>query len=103
MGDPINQVPGHPIPSGWIGMPALPADHSGKSLPSSSHRHPNQHCPRFQVFGVYDGDDDHFVIAVQEFDEQERAERVARKLMNRCGYSGGMATAAPIMLMLAMV
>jgi hypothetical protein len=51
MGDPINQVPGHPIPSGWIGMPALPADHSGKSLPSSSHRHPNQHCPRFQVFG----------------------------------------------------
>jgi hypothetical protein len=26
------------------------------------------------VFGVYDGDDDRFVFAVQEFDEQEKAE-----------------------------
>ena len=33
MGDPINQVPGHPIPSGWIGMLALSADRSGKSGP----------------------------------------------------------------------
>ena len=33
MGDPINQVPGHPIPSGWIGMLALSADRSGKSDP----------------------------------------------------------------------
>jgi hypothetical protein len=28
-----------------------------------------------QVFGVYGGDDDRFTFAVQEFDEQERAER----------------------------
>ena len=42
-----------------------------------------QDCPRFQVFGVYDGDDDRFVFAVQEFDEQERAERVARRMMEK--------------------
>ena len=24
--------------------------------------HPNQHCPRFQVFGVCDGDDDRFTF-----------------------------------------
>ena len=47
--------------------------------------HPNQFCPRFQVFGVYDGDDDRFVFAVQEFDEQERAERVARRMMEDHG------------------
>lgn len=27
--------------------------------------HPNQHCARFQVFGVYDGSDDRFVFAVK--------------------------------------
>lgn len=43
--------------------------------------HPNQFCPQFQAFGLYDGDDDRFVFAVQKFDEQERAERVAHKLM----------------------
>ncbi len=43
--------------------------------------HPNERCPRFQVFGIYDGDDDRFTFAVQEFDDQEKAERVARKLM----------------------
>jgi hypothetical protein len=35
------------------------------------------------VFEVYDGDDDRFVFAVQKFDEQDRAERVARKLMEK--------------------
>ena len=43
--------------------------------------HPDQHCPRFQVFGVYDGPDDRFTFAVHEFEDQDRAERVARKLM----------------------
>lgn len=47
--------------------------------------HPNHHCSRFQVFGVYDGDDDRFTFAVQEFDEQEKAERVARTLMEDHG------------------
>ena len=43
--------------------------------------HPNQHCPRFQVFGVYDGPDDRFTFAAQESDNREKAERVAHKLM----------------------
>jgi|WetSurMetagenome_2_1015567.scaffolds.fasta_scaffold774763_2 hypothetical protein len=47
--------------------------------------HPNQHCPRFQVFGVYDGHDDRFTFAVQEFDERKKAEQVARKLMEDHG------------------
>jgi hypothetical protein len=32
---------------------------------------------------AFDGDDDRFVFAVQKFDEQDRAERVARKLMEK--------------------
>jgi hypothetical protein len=47
--------------------------------------HPNQHCSRFQVFGVRDGDDDGFVFAVQEFDEREQAEGVARRMMEKHG------------------
>ena len=45
--------------------------------------HPNKQCPRFQVFGVYDGPDDRFTFAIQEFDEQDRAERVARTMMEK--------------------
>ncbi len=45
--------------------------------------HPSKQCPRFQVFGVYQGQDDHFTFAVQEFDEQNRAERVARRMMEQ--------------------
>ncbi len=45
--------------------------------------HPNEHCPRFQVFGVYDGEDDRFTFAVQEFDDQQRAERIAHRLMEQ--------------------
>lgn len=47
--------------------------------------HPNQHCPRFQVFGFYDGDDDRFTFAVREFDDRDRAERAARKMMEQHG------------------
>lgn len=43
--------------------------------------HPNQGCPRFQVFGVYDGPDDRFTFAAQEFDDRERAEWIAKRLM----------------------
>ena len=41
MGDPINQVPGHPTSFSWIGMLAPPADYSGKfafPLPHSFQR-----------------------------------------------------------------
>ena len=43
--------------------------------------HPNQHCPRFQVFGVYDGEDDRFVFDVREFQEPEKAERWASRMV----------------------
>jgi hypothetical protein len=47
--------------------------------------HPNDHCPRFQVFGIYDGPDDRYTLAVQEFEVRDDAERVARKLMQDHG------------------
>jgi hypothetical protein len=47
--------------------------------------HPNQHCPRFQVFGVYDSPDKHFTFAAWEFEDRDTAERVARKLMEKHG------------------
>lgn len=43
--------------------------------------HPNECCPRFQVFGVYDGPQECRTFAVQEFDERDEAEQVARKMM----------------------
>ena len=48
-------------------------------------RRPNRHCRRFQVFGVYDGEDDRFVFAVQESEDQQRAEQVAHRLMEKHG------------------
>ena len=43
--------------------------------------HPDQHCPRFQVFGVYDGPGCRSTFAIQEFNGRDDAERAARKLM----------------------
>ena len=43
--------------------------------------HPNEHCLRFQVFGVYDGEDDRFVFDVREFEERERAEQWAHRMV----------------------
>ena len=43
--------------------------------------HPDEHCPKFQVFGLYGNPNDHRTFAVQEFDERDEAERVARKMM----------------------
>ena len=43
------------------------------------------HDHQFQVFGVYDGDDDRFIFAVQEVDDGGKAERVARKMMEEHG------------------
>lgn len=47
--------------------------------------HPNARCPRFQVFGVYDGPDDRFTFGVQEFNVRDDAERIARKMMEEHG------------------
>jgi hypothetical protein len=45
------------------------------------------HDHQFQVFGVDDGDDDRFVLAVQEFGDAEKADRVARRMLfgGACG------------------
>ena len=43
--------------------------------------HPSESCPRFQVFGVHDGPEEHKVFALQEFAEQDDAERVAHAMM----------------------
>ena len=43
--------------------------------------HPNEHCPTFQVFGVYDGPREHRTFAVQEVAARDEAERVAQKMM----------------------
>jgi hypothetical protein len=43
--------------------------------------HPDRHCPAFQVFGVYDGEDDRFVFDVRKFDDGEEAERWARRMV----------------------
>ena len=47
--------------------------------------HPNERCPRFQVFGIYDGPDDRFTFGLREFDIRDDAERVARKMMDEHG------------------
>jgi hypothetical protein len=44
---------------------------------------PNQFCPQFQVFGVYDGPGDRFVSAVQKFDDRGRAKCVAHRMMEK--------------------
>ena len=36
-----------------------------------------------EVFGIYDEPDDRFTFAVQEFDDRDRAERVARKMTEK--------------------
>ena len=38
-------------------------------------------CPRFQVFGVYQGQDDRFVFGVHESDDRKEAERIAHHMM----------------------
>jgi hypothetical protein len=43
--------------------------------------HPNEHCPRSRVFRGCDGDDDRFVFDVREFEEREKAERWARRMV----------------------
>jgi hypothetical protein len=43
--------------------------------------HPNQGCPRFQVFGEYEAPDVHHVFAFEEIGTRDEAERVAHKMM----------------------
>ena len=43
--------------------------------------HPNEHCPRFQIFGVYEAPNVHHVFAAAEIGSRDEAEHVARRMM----------------------
>ena len=43
--------------------------------------HPNEHCPRFQVFGEYEASNEHYVFDVAEISVRDEAEHVAHKMM----------------------
>ncbi len=43
--------------------------------------HPNQRCPRFQVFGVYEAPNVHHVFALEEISSRDDAELVAYEMM----------------------
>lgn len=43
--------------------------------------HPTDRCPRFQVFGVYQGPNERFTFAAQEFSVRDEAEQAAQKMM----------------------
>ena len=43
--------------------------------------HPTEHCPWFQVFGVYEAPDVHHVFAVEEISGYNEAEQRARQMM----------------------
>ena len=42
---------------------------------------PNERCPRFQVFAVYDAPDVHRAFGLQETSSRDEAERVAHDMM----------------------
>ncbi len=43
--------------------------------------HPNERCPRFQVFAIYEAPDVHHVFALNEISTRDEAEDVAHKMM----------------------
>jgi hypothetical protein len=43
--------------------------------------HPSEHCPRFQVFAVYDAPDAHRAFGLQETSSRDEAEKAARQMM----------------------
>ena len=43
--------------------------------------HPSEHCPRFQVFGIYEAPNVHHAFALQEISSRDEAEHVARRMM----------------------
>ncbi len=43
--------------------------------------HPNEHCPRFQVFGEYVTPNEYYVFDVAEVSSRDDAEQVARHMM----------------------
>ena len=43
--------------------------------------HPNERCPRFQVFGEYESPNEHYVFDVVEIGSRDDAEQLARHMM----------------------
>jgi hypothetical protein len=43
--------------------------------------HPNERCPRFQVFCVYEAPKVHHVFALEEISNRGEAERIAHRMM----------------------
>lgn len=43
--------------------------------------HPSEHCPRFQVFAIYEAPAIHHAFALQELDSRDEAEYVAHDMM----------------------
>lgn len=43
--------------------------------------HPNERCPWFQVFCVYDAPDVHHVFAVEEISNRDEGEQRAQQMM----------------------
>jgi len=43
--------------------------------------HPNERCPRFQVFAVYEAPDVHHAFALEEISSRDEAEHLARHMM----------------------
>jgi hypothetical protein len=44
--------------------------------------HPGEHCPRFQVFAIYEAPNVHHVFALQEIAVRDEAEHLARQMMD---------------------
>ena len=44
--------------------------------------HPNELCPRFQVFGEYAAPTEHYVFDVAEISTRDDAEHLARHMMD---------------------
>ncbi|MGO9111199.1 MAG: hypothetical protein ACLP9L_18395 [Thermoguttaceae bacterium] len=43
--------------------------------------HPNERCPRFQVFGVYEAPNVHRVFALEQISSRDEAELAAYQMM----------------------
>ena len=43
--------------------------------------HPNERCPRFQIFGEYEAPNEHYVFDVEQISSRDDAEQLARHMM----------------------
>ena len=48
---------------------------------SRRERRRNERCQRFQVFGVYEAPNEHYVFAVEEISSRDDAEQLTQQMM----------------------